>query len=80
MTKRQIRIQLELTKKDQKLLGRPSTYSWDFQELMKMPLSFEVDDSFRNDILRAIESSLNLPSGQLKGYRIVFKDNVLVIS
>lgn len=80
MSKKTIRVQLELSPKDQKDLNYQNPIlEWDYQALTGEPSSFSINSATKDRIIRAIRKDLHIPPGYLEDYRIVFKENVLLV-
>lgn len=80
MSRRQTKIQLQLSPQDQESLRFQNPYlEWDYKQLMRQDFTSRVEPAVEREILEAIRKDLSIPAGYLEDYRIVYKENILLV-
>ncbi len=80
MTKRNIKVYLQLRQEQQQARGYQNpSFEWDFNQLLTTRSTFQVDDNFRDELIRAIEKDMLVPQGFLNGYMVIFSENILLV-
>lgn len=74
---KRVRIQLELSPRDQKVLNyQTCVLEWDFENLMGRPLA---QNENKDEVIQAIRKDISLPAGYLEDYQVVLSGNVLLV-